>query len=491
VFNAGPLGDPAPCAAGLHRDVCHVPADLMNDGIYSIELLVVRDRQTVVYQHRGLLTFEVKDSADGRGSWHGEWQGIVRPQLRWQSHEIEHAVAGTGHPAREAQEAPGRVAIMDSSGRQSRRRVLVTGGAGFIGSHLVDALVSRGHQVRILDALVPQVHGTGARWPAWVPADVETMRGDVRDPATWEGALRDCEVVYHLAAEVGVGQSMYEITRYMDANTMGTAHMLELLARGRVRPRKLILASSMSVYGEGAYRTASGDAVYPALRAAHTLQQRQWNLFADHGDALVPQPTDEDKPLRPASIYAVSKRDQEEMCLTVGRAYGIPTVAFRCFKVYGPRQALSNPYTGIAAIFSGRILNGQPPVVFEDGRQGRDFINVTDIVQGLLLPLASDGADYQAVNLGTGRCTSVLEVAETLIRLLGADVTPLVNNHYRAGDIRCCYADISKAGRLLGFRPAVTFEAGMEELIVWLRRQTAVDRVDAATAELKARGPTR
>ncbi|MGE0362382.1 MAG: NAD-dependent epimerase/dehydratase family protein [Vicinamibacterales bacterium] len=370
-------------------------------------------------------------------------------------------------------------------------RVLVTGGAGFIGSHLVDALLARGHEVRILDALVPQVHGENAAWPVWVPAAVEARRGDVRDPNVWEEALAGCEIVYHLAAEVGVGQSMYEITRYMDANTMGTAHLLEVFARGRHRPAKLIVASSMSIYGEGAYRTGAGDVVYPMLRTDRTLQQRDWDRFEPHLDRLTPLPTDEEKPLRPTSIYAVSKRDQEEMCLSVGRAYGIPTVAFRFFNVYGPRQALSNPYTGVAAIFSGRLLNGKAPVIFEDGRQGRDFINVRDIVQGLLLPLTSDAADYEPVNLGTGRCISVLEVAETLIRQLGVDVAPHVNQQFRAGDIRFCYADIGKARRLLGFAPTVTFEAGMEELIAWLRTQTAVDRVDTASAELAARGLTR
>ncbi len=370
-------------------------------------------------------------------------------------------------------------------------RILVTGGAGFIGSHLVDALVARGHDVRILDALVPQVHGADATWPAWVPAGVDARRGDVRHPAVWADALAGCEVVYHLAAEVGVGQSMYEITRYIDANTMGTAHLLEILAHGRYRPEKLIVASSMSIYGEGAYRTAAGAVVHPALRTDRTLRQRDWDRFDPYGEELTPLPTGEDTPLRPTSIYAVSKRDQEEMCLSVGRAYGIPTVAFRFFNVYGPRQALSNPYTGVAAIFGGRLLNGKAPVIFEDGRQGRDFINVQDIVQGLLLPLASGAADYEAVNLGTGRCTSVLEVAQTLIRQLGVNVAPDVNNQYRAGDIRCCFADIGKARRLLGFEPSVTFEAGMAELIAWLRQQTAVDRVDTATAELAARGLTR
>ena len=289
-------------------------------------------------------------------------------------------------------------------------RILVTGGAGFIGSHLVDALVARGHDVRILDALVPQVHGADAAWPSWVPAGVDARRGDVRDPKVWEDALPGCEIVYHLAAEVGVGQSMYEITKYMDANTMGTAHLLEILAHGRHRPRKLIVASSMSIYGEGAYRTPGGEVVYPMLRSERTLQQRDWDRFDPFVDLLTPLPTDEEKPLRPTSIYAVSKRDQEEMCLSVGRAYGIPTVAFRFFNVYGPRQALSNPYTGVAAIFSGRLLNGKAPVIFEDGRQGRDFINVKDIVQGLLLPLdvrrrrlRADQPRHRAVHQRAGR----------------------------------------------------------------------------------------
>lgn len=370
-------------------------------------------------------------------------------------------------------------------------RILVTGGAGFIGSHLVDALLADGHDIRILDALVPQVHGKDADWPAWVPRDVERLRGDVCDMAVWERALQGMDVVYHLAAEVGVGQSMYEVTKYMAANTMGTANLLEILAQGRYRPRKLIVASSMSIYGEGAYRTADGQIVYPALRTDRTLQQRQWDLFDPYTEALTPLPTGEDKPLRPTSIYAVSKRDQEEMCLSVGLAYRIPTVAFRFFNVYGPRQALSNPYTGVAAIFGGRLLNKRAPLIFEDGRQGRDFINVKDIVRGLRLPLTTDAGDYEAINLGTGRCTSVLDVARTLIAQLAADVEPDVNQQFRAGDIRYCFADIAKARRLLGFEPTVTFEAGMAELIAWMRQQTAEDRVDSAAAELSARGLTR
>jgi dTDP-L-rhamnose 4-epimerase len=371
------------------------------------------------------------------------------------------------------------------------KRILVTGGAGFIGSHLVETLLRRGHTVRVLDALVPQVHGENAHWPAWLPNQVEKIRGDVRDRTVWIQALENMEIVYHLAAEVGVGQSMYEIVRYMEANTMGTAQMLELVAHGKHAVQKLIVASSMSIYGEGAYRTRDSQIVYPALRSPEALAQRKWEMYLDDsGEPLEPIPTAEDKPLHPTSIYAISKRDQEEMCLSVGRAYKIPTTALRFFNVYGPRQALSNPYTGVAAIFSSRLLNGKPPLVFEDGRQGRDFIHVRDIVQGLILAMECPEANYEAINIGTGRRTTILEVARTLARKLNLSIEPQIANQFRVGDIRYCFADISKAQRLLGYAPSVTFEDGISELIDWLRQQTAEDRVDKATAELAAHGLT-
>jgi len=369
-------------------------------------------------------------------------------------------------------------------------RILVTGGAGFIGSHLVDALVRRGHQIRVLDALVPQVHGLNATWPTWVPAEVEKMRGDVTDPAVWSEALKEIEIVYHLAAEVGVGQSMYEITRYMNANTMGTAHLLQLLVRGDHSVRKLIVASSMSIYGEGAYRKNSGEKSYPQLRSPAQLAERKWELY-DSSEPLVPIPTAEDKPLYPTSIYAISKRDQEEMCLAIGRAYKIPTIALRFFNVYGPRQALSNPYTGVAAIFSGRLLNGKPPVIFEDGLQSRDFVHVQDIVQGLLLCMERDEANYEAINIGTGRQLTILDVANALIHELKVNVKPQIVNQFREGDIRHCFADIRKAQRLLGYQPTVRFEQGISELVEWVRRQIAEDKVETAVAELSARGLTR
>jgi dTDP-L-rhamnose 4-epimerase len=370
--------------------------------------------------------------------------------------------------------------------------ILVTGGAGFIGSHLVDALLAKGKTVRILDALVPQVHGENADWPAWVPDNVEKMRGDVRDQSVWEKALEGISVVYHLAAEVGVGQSMYEINRYMEANTMGTSHLLEILAQGRQKVEKVIVASSMSIYGEGSYRTRSGEVVYPVERAAERISRREWEMTLPGSEEPVEAvPTSEDKPLRPTSIYAISKRDQEEMCLSVGKAYQIPTVALRFFNVYGPRQALSNPYTGVAAIFSSRLLNGNAPLIFEDGLQSRDFIHVSDIVQALVLAMECESANYEAINVGTGRSTSVLEVARLLADKLEVDVQPQVVNKFRAGDIRHCFADISKARELMGFQPKVAFEDGMDELIEWIRQQTAVDMVDSAAQELEKRGLTR
>lgn len=371
-------------------------------------------------------------------------------------------------------------------------KILVTGGAGFIGSHLVDALVLRGHDVRVLDALVPQVHGPTSTWPAWVPSEVDKRHGDVTEISIWAEVLEGIDVVYHLAAEVGVGQSMYEITRYMNANTMGTANLLQFLARGNHNVRKLIVASSMSIYGEGAYETRDCEIVYPQLRSAAQLTEGEWEMLdPDRSEHLSPTPTNEDKPLFPTSIYAISKRDQEEMSLAIGRAYKIPTVALRFFNVYGPRQALSNPYTGVAAIFSSRLLNGRPPLIFEDGRQSRDFVHVSDIVQALLLAMERDEANYEAINVGTGRPTTILQVAEELIHELGVDLRPQVTAQFREGDIRHCYADIGKAERLLGYRPRVRFEDGIRELVHWVRGQCAEDRVEGATAELKERGLTR
>jgi dTDP-L-rhamnose 4-epimerase len=365
--------------------------------------------------------------------------------------------------------------------------VLVTGGAGFIGSHLVDALVDQGHRVRVLDALVEQVHGPNAA-PTYVNPGAEFVRGDVCDRAAVDAALEGIDVVFHEAAEVGVGQSMYEIERYVRANDLGTAVVLEAVLARRPQIRKLVVASSMSIYGEGAYTCAAHGLVAPQIRSTEQLRDRRWEVECPQcGKELSPAPTNEDKPLFPTSVYAVTKQDQEQFCLAVGRSYGIPTVALRYFNVYGTRQALSNPYTGVCAIFSARLLNGNRPLVFEDGEQTRDFVHVSDIVRANLLALETDRADYQAINIGTGRPTSVQTVSDLLAKGLGLNLEPEIVSKYREGDIRHCVADISKAKRLLDYEPSVSLEQGIPELLSWVRAQAAQDQVESATAELESR----
>jgi dTDP-L-rhamnose 4-epimerase len=365
-------------------------------------------------------------------------------------------------------------------------KVLVTGGAGFIGTHLVEALLHRGHSVRVLDSLVSQVHSTVSDY---YRHDVEFIRGDMRDRSAVDRALKDVDVIYHDAAEVGVGQSMYEIHRYVDANTLGTAVLLEALARNSGSVRKLVVASSMSIYGEGAYECARCGELAPGLRGIPQLESREWELRCPRCDEeLNPIPTAESKPLDPASVYAVTKQDQEQLCLIVGRAYNIPTVALRYFNVYGPGQALSNPYTGVIAIFSGRLLNQQRPVIFEDGLQSRDFAHVSDIVRANLLAMESDAANYCAINVGTGVSTSVLRISELLAEGLEVDLPASVVGKFREGDIRHCVADISRARELLGYEPQVALEEGIPQLLDWVREQQAVDRVEYATSELEAHG---
>jgi dTDP-L-rhamnose 4-epimerase len=372
-------------------------------------------------------------------------------------------------------------------------QVLVTGGAGFIGSHLVDALLDRGHAVRVFDNLEPQVHG-GLReqgmWPGYLAADCEKMQGDVRDRDALYEALHGVDVVYHLAAAVGVGQSMYEIEHYVDVNSRGTAVLLDLLANKEHTVRKLVVASSMSIYGEGAYRCPEHGEVYPSLRTEEQLAAHDWEMHCPTCQRPVePLPTAEDKPLHSTSVYAITKKDQEEMCLAVGRAYGIPTVALRFFNVYGPRQALSNPYTGMAAIFSGRLLNGRPPVIFEDGLQSRDLTHVSDIVQANVMAMELKEMDYGAFNVGTGRSLTVLDVAQTLIDHLDVEQEPEIVFKFRAGDIRHCSADIRRI-QALGYEPKVRFEDGVAELVQWVRAQRATDEFERARAELARRGLT-
>ena len=370
-------------------------------------------------------------------------------------------------------------------------KILVTGGAGFIGSHLVDALVAEGQNVRVLDSLDPQVHGKNADWPSHANKKAEYLRGDVRDAEIVRRALDGVDVVIHDAAAVGVAQSMYEIVSYVSANSLGAAVVLEEIVARKGQIKRMVVASSMSIYGEGAYLDADGKIASPGLRPDAQLEKRQWELLDGAGRPLRPIGTPETKPLQPTSVYAVSKRDHEELFLSVGNSYGIPTVALRYFNVYGSRQALGNPYTGVAAIFSTSLLNGNRPWVTEDGEQSRDFVHVSDIVRANLAALRCEAGGGRVCNVGTGRPTTIRRVAELLAEKLGKKVAPDVTGKFRAGDIRHCFADPGQAKRVLGFEAKVRLEDGIADVIEFARNQKPRDDAEKAARELSERGLTR
>jgi dTDP-L-rhamnose 4-epimerase len=368
-----------------------------------------------------------------------------------------------------------------------KKRILLTGGAGFIGSHVTELLLSSGCDVRILDNLAPQVHGPDARRPAHLSPDAELLIGDVRDPGEVEKALRNVDGVIHLAASVGVGQSMYDITSYVEVNEVGTAVLLQALSKRPVQ--RLVVASSMSVYGEGLAQRPDGTLVVPEARTVDQLGRGAWDLGDSSGQPLSPVATPETKQPSLSSVYALNKYAQEQMALIVGRAYGMDTVALRFFNVYGPRQALSNPYTGVLAIFASRLLNKRPPLVFEDGMQRRDFVQVHDVSLAVKLALETEVGVGCVYNVGSGQSRSILSIAEDLARIVGLpQIVPHVPGRYRAGDIRHCFADISLSQRELGFVPEISFEEGLTELAEWLSEQVAHDQIDHATAELERRG---
>jgi dTDP-L-rhamnose 4-epimerase len=369
------------------------------------------------------------------------------------------------------------------------KNILITGGAGFVGSHLADALLAAGHNVRIFDNLTEQVHHDGV--PDYLSSEAEFFYGDVQDATALSRALDGIEVVFHMAAAVGVGQSMYEIERYMGTNTQGTAVLLQELLHRLDRVEKLVLASSMSIYGEGKYRCAHcGDAT-PAPRSTVQLRLKQWEPTCPAcGSELTPVPTDESKPLQCSSIYSLSKKDQEEMCLLFGRTYSLPVVALRYFNIYGTRQSLSNPYTGVAAIFASRLMNRKPPMIFEDGKQLRDFVSVQDVVRANLLAMERRQADGMALNIGSGQPISISEVAAELGRAMDREIPAELTQKYRVGDVRHCFAGITAANQFLGYAPQVRFSHGLTELAQWLCSQQPQDRAAEAVAQLSEFGLT-
>jgi dTDP-L-rhamnose 4-epimerase len=367
-----------------------------------------------------------------------------------------------------------------------RSQILITGGAGFIGSHLANELLSNGYRVRILDNLCPQVHGPGQRRPAYLSADAELQVGDVRDVAAVAKALRGVSAVYHFVAAVGVGQSMYEIAEYTSINNLGTAVLMEALLKSQVE--RLMVASSMSLYGEGPYRNGAGEVVTEIARSPAQLRSQDWEPRDVAGNPLTPLPTPETKAPSLNSVYALSKFDQEQMCLMIGRAYNIPAVALRFFNIYGPYQALSNPYTGVLAIFAARLLNNRPPLINEDGYQKRDFVSVYDVARACRLALEVPEAEGQVFNVASGNQYTIRELAQRMASALGKDIEPEITEKFRAGDIRHCFADISRAWKVLGYEPRVELEEGLMNLAEWLEGQVAYDRIAESRNELAARG---
>ena len=369
------------------------------------------------------------------------------------------------------------------------KKILITGGAGFIGSHLCDELLRHNYSIRVLDNLSEQVHGRNADRPEYLNDQVELIQGDIRDSRLVEELVRESDAIFHFAALVGVGQSMYEIKEYTEVNNVGTATLLEAVVKHPVK--KVVVASSMSIYGEGLYDDSSGSKQHSVGRTIEQLKNNEWEVFNPEGKMLRPIPTDESKSPNLSSVYALSKYDQEQLCLMTCKAYNIPVTALRFFNVYGTRQSLSNPYTGVMAIFSSRLLNNRPPLIFEDGNQQRDFVHVKDVAAACRLALEVPGSNQEVFNIGSGEHYTISSLARILAKTMDKEeIEPEITGEYRVGDIRHCFADISKANEILGYSPKMSLEAGMKELADWLKSQLAVDHVDKAKAELASRGLT-
>lgn len=367
------------------------------------------------------------------------------------------------------------------------KNILVTGGAGFIGSFLVDELVKKGYRVRIFDNLEGQVHH--GKKPNYPKRNAQFVKGDVRDYGALKKAVKGIDVIFHLASDVGVGQSNYQIKKYCDVNIGGNANLLDILVNSKHEVKKLITVSSMTGLGEGNYKCRKCGIVRPPLREGAQLKKHLWEPICPNcRENILPVPTDEKAIEYPNSVYAITKKAQQDLCLLFGKIYNIPTVVLRLFNVYGPRQSLSNPYTGVTAIFISRIKNNQPAVVYEDGLQTRDFVSVHDVVRALILSLENKEIKNEIINIGSGHPTPIKEIAQILDSLLGTKGLVKVGGEFRKGDIRHCFADISKAKRVLGWEPEISLTEGFKELVDWSANEEAQDKFSAAESELRKRG---
>jgi len=368
------------------------------------------------------------------------------------------------------------------------KKILVTGGAGFIGSHIVDRLVENGHDVVILDNLERQVHGDKA--PEWLNPKAKFICGDVRNYDTFKSALEGVDVIFHQAARVGMLQSQYEIKEYCDTNIMGTSNMLDIILRHENNNvEKIIVASSMSIYGEGLYYCRFCD-VYsePDLRSNKQLKKKQWDIKCSCGNYLEPVPTPEWKKSNCVSIYALTKKVQEDLCLNFSKTYGVPSVILRYFNIRGVRQSLSNPYTGVCSIFVSRIKKRKPPMIYEDGMQSRDFCAVEDVAEANILAMKYNSANNEIFNVGSGTKMTILQIAETLLDILNSDLRPVILHKCRKGDVRHCFADISKIKKKLGYEPKHKFRESMETFVRWSLERDSKDKFDKAHTELKKFG---
>ncbi len=365
-----------------------------------------------------------------------------------------------------------------------KKHILITGGAGFIGSFLTDELVRQGYKVRIFDNLEPQVHN-GMK-PSYLNPKAEFVKGDVQDYKSLKKALDGIDIVYHLAARVGVGQSNYQIKDYSVENVGGMANLLDIIVNKKLPIKKILMTASMTSYGEGDCECAKCGIVAPSLRSDAQMKKKDWRLYCPKCDKKVtPISTQERSSFNNNSIYALTKNVQEEMLMIIGKMYGIPVTSLRCFNVYGPRQSLSNPYTGVSAIFISRLKNNNQPVIYEDGLQSRDFISVHDVVDALILAMENKKADYQIFNMGSGVPTSIKDIAVTLAMLLKKDIQPKMTGEFRINDIRHCFADNLKIKKMLGWKPKVTLKKGLKELIDWSKNEEAIDSFEKAEKELK------
>lgn len=367
--------------------------------------------------------------------------------------------------------------------------ILITGGAGFIGSHTADALIARGHEVRILDILDPQIHGTSGAFPAYMNPAVECIQGDVRDVGQVAEALRDVDAIYHFAALTGVGQSMYDLSAYVDTNCTGTAALLEAILKRGKPIKRLVLASSRAVYGEGTHSCPEHGTVYPGMRSREAMERGEFSATCPVcGMVASPVATAEERPLEPISVYGWTKKQQEEQCQYVAKTFAMPVTMLRYFNVYGSRQSLKNPYTGVVSIFYSRILAGQPIYVYEHGTPGRDFVHIADVVQANLAALEQDTVPGTCVNVGSGQRHSILDVANTLAKVIGKQAKLEDRGEFRVGDIHFCYADQTRARQLLGIEAQISLETGLQEFVAWARSQQSVDLYQQTVEELQRHG---